>query len=210
MRKDLKYTVKKAFARHDALVERDLSSVQPKDKSLPRQWEMRLISFKINKTTEVKLGTNLPHDEYPAKDIIALYKERWEIELGFREVINSMLQNALTLRSKKVDLVYQELYGMLLTHTLVRHKIALTVDEVGIRPTRISFNSALRIVLFDYYMMATTNSLHTIPGRMKDLTELLKDFILAKPKQRSYRREKKVDVVRRYPLKKPEHLRKTA
>ena len=101
IRKDLKYTVTKSYTRNDQLVERDLSSARRKDKSLPRQWGIRVISFKINKKTDVKLATNLPHEEYPAKDIIALYKERWEIELGYREVKKSMLNNALTLRSKK-------------------------------------------------------------------------------------------------------------
>ena len=208
VRKDLKYEVMHKYARNDQLVERDLSSARRKDKTLPTHWGMRLISFKTSNKTTVKLATNLQHDAYSAKDIIALYKERWEIELGYREVKKSMLNNALTLRSKKKALVYQELYGMLIAYNLVRHEIALTANEVGLRPTRISFKSALRIVLYDYYMMATTNSLHTIPGRMKDLTETLKDFILPKPDRPANPREIKASTARRYPLKKPENLRK--
>ena len=207
IKKDLKYKVTQQYTRTDQLVERDLSSARRKDKTLPRHWEMRLLTFKTSNKTTVKLATNLPHDEYPAKDVIALYKERWEIELGYREVKTSMLNNALTLRSKKKDLVYQELYGMLLAYNLVRHEIALTANEVGLRPTRISFKSALRIVLYDYYMMATTNSLHTLPARMKDLTDTLKDFILPEPDRPDYPRAVKIKPVK-FPLKKPEHLRK--
>ncbi|GEM_PF-5816806 len=85
-----------------------------------------------NKT--VKLGTNLPHDIYPAKAIIALYQECWEIELEYREIKSSMLDNAITLRSKTKDLVYQELYGMLLAYNRVRYEIALTANEVGCNP----------------------------------------------------------------------------
>jgi len=208
IRKDLKYTVVHHYARNDQWVERDLSSARRKDKSLPRQWRIRLISFKTSKNTTVKLATNLPYETYPTQDIIALYKERWEIELGYREVKVSLLDNALTLRSKKVDLVYQELYGLLLAYNLIRHEIALTANEVGIRPTRISFKSAMRIVLYDYYVMATTNSLHTLPARMKDLTETLKDFILPEPDRPAYPRVLKVSKATRYPLKKPEYLRK--
>lgn len=210
IRKDLKYIVTEEYASDDQLVERDLSSARRKDKTLPRHWRMRVISFKTSSKTTVTLATNLPHDEYPAEDIKALYKERWEIELGYREVKKSMLHNALTLRSKKVELVYQELYGMLLAYNLIRHEIALTADEVGIRPTRISFKSAIRIVLYDYYGMAISNSLHKLPTRMKDLTDTLKDFILPEPDRPSYPREVKVNTVRRYPLKKPERLRKTS
>ena len=210
IRKDLKYDVVDKYSSNDWLVERDLSSARRKDKSLPRQWRMRVIRFKIGKDKWEKIATNLPEQTYSAKDIIALYKERWEIELGYREVKNTMLQSAIKLRSKKVELVYQELYGTLIAYNLVRHEIALTANEVGVRPTRISFIQALRVVLMDHYMMASTNSLHTIPTRMKDLTEALKDFILPKPKRPSYRREVKIDKARRYPLKKPEHLRKKA
>ncbi|MEP3351450.1 MAG: IS4 family transposase [Marinomonas sp.] len=201
IRKDLKYTVKQKYAANDAYVERDLSSARRKDKSLPKHWNMRLITFKIGRNKEVNIATNLPHKDYKAKDIINLYKERWEIELGYREVKVSMLQSALTLRSKKKDLVYQELYGMLIAYNLVRYEIMLTAIEVGIRPTRISFTAALRIVLYDYHMIATTNSLHTIPARMKDITHVLKDFILPKEKRRSNPREKKTHVMRKYATK---------
>lgn len=208
IRKDLKYEVVEKYSSNDQLVERDLSSARRKDKTLPRHWQMRVVSFKIGRNKHVQLATNLPQERYSAKDIVALYKERWEIELGYREVKTTMLENAIKLRSKKVALVYQELYGTLIAYNLVRHEIALTANEVGLRPTRISFIQALRVVLMDHYMMANTDGLHTIPARMKDLTNALKDFILPKPKPRSYPRAKKVDVVRRYPLKKPEHLRK--
>lgn len=210
LRKDIKYDVLEVYASNDHLVERDLSSARRKDKTLPRHWRMRVISFKTSQNKTVKLATNLPIDDYPTDDIIALYRERWEIELGYREVKKSMLDNALTLRSKKVELVYQELYGLLLAYNLIRHEIALTANQVGIRPTRISFTSAMRIVLYDYYGMAISNSLHTLPARMKDLTETLKDFILPEPDRPNYPRALKVQSFRRYPLKRPEHLRKNA
>jgi hypothetical protein len=207
IRKDLKYGVTHSYADNDHLVERDLSSARRKDKTLPKRWGMRLVTYKTANGTTVKLATNLPHDDYPAAGIIALYKERWEIELGYREVKTSMLNKAITLRSKKIDLVYQELYGMLIAYNLVRHEIALTADNVGLRPTRISFKSCLRIVLYDYAITASTNSLHTIPARMKDLTETLKDFILPEPDRPDYPRAVKIKPTR-FPLKKAEHLRK--
>ncbi|MEQ3660102.1 MAG: hypothetical protein ABNH21_14225 [Glaciecola sp.] len=111
----------------------------------------------------------------------------------------------VTLRSKKIDLVYQELYGMLIAYNLVRHEIALTADNVGLRPTRISFKSCLRIVLYDYAITASTNSLHTIPARRKDLTETLKDFILPQPDRPDYNRVVKIKPTK-FPLKKAEYL----
>ncbi|MFU7510388.1 transposase, partial [Vibrio cholerae] len=49
---------------------------------------------------------------YIGADIAELYSHRWEIELGYREMKQSMLQNSLTLRSKTPALVKQELWGM--------------------------------------------------------------------------------------------------
>jgi len=40
-----------------------------------------------------------------------LYQERWEIELGFRDIKSSMQHNAITLHSMTVELDYQELWG---------------------------------------------------------------------------------------------------
>ena len=45
--------------------------------------------------------TSLPHAYYSAEAIANPYKERWEIELGFRDIKSSMQKNAITLRSKK-------------------------------------------------------------------------------------------------------------
>ncbi|WNO61045.1 transposase [Rheinheimera sp. MMS21-TC3] len=48
---------------------------------------------------------------FPATDIVALYSNRWEIELAFREIKQSMLDNAYMLCTKLSDMVKQELWG---------------------------------------------------------------------------------------------------
>ena len=59
---------------------------------------------------------------FSAAQVATLYHERWEIELGYRDIKSAMQHNAITLRSKKVDLVYQELWGLLLGYNLVRRE----------------------------------------------------------------------------------------
>ena len=49
----------------------------------------------------------LPVARFSAAQVATLYHERWEIELGYRDIKSAMQHNAITLRSKKVDLVYQ-------------------------------------------------------------------------------------------------------
>ena len=48
---------------------------------------------------------------YPGTEMAELYSHRWEIELGYREIKQTMQLSRLTLRSKKPELVEQELWG---------------------------------------------------------------------------------------------------
>lgn len=78
--------------------------------------------------------TSLPADHFEAKTVAALYHQRWQIELGFRDIKSSMQHNALTLRSKTVELVYQELWGLLLAYNLIRREASLATVSHGYSP----------------------------------------------------------------------------
>ncbi|ENB3329859.1 IS4 family transposase, partial [Escherichia coli] len=49
---------------------------------------------------------------FPGGEMGDLYSHRWEIELGYREIKQTMQRSRLTLRSKKPELVEQELWGV--------------------------------------------------------------------------------------------------
>ena len=59
-------------------------------------------------------------DAYPAEELIDLYHERWEIELAYDEVKTHLLEREETIRSRTVDGVAQEIWGILLTYNLIR------------------------------------------------------------------------------------------
>ena len=56
----------------------------------------------------------------PALDLISCYHERWEIELVIDELKTHQRLSPQPLRSKSPELLYQELYGLLLAHYAVR------------------------------------------------------------------------------------------
>lgn len=210
MKADINYSVKETYADNDLCVERNLRShARKRCPALPNQWQFRLIRYEIEGFPPRQISTNLPHDQYSAQDIIKLYHERWQIELGYREIKKGMLNSAITLRSKKADLVHQEIYGLLLAYNLVRHEMALTAQVVNIRPARISFKAALRIVVYDYYGISTTQSPQKIPARMKDLTDTLRDFILPEPDRPSYPRTLKSSN-NKYPVRGAKRPKNTA
>jgi IS4 transposase len=90
--------------------------------------------------------TILDPDQAPAKELAALYHERWEIESSFDELKTHLRGRQITLRSKTPDLVKQEFYGMMMAHFAIRglmHEAALK-EEVD--PDRLSFLHAVRVI----------------------------------------------------------------
>jgi len=82
----------------------------------------------------------------PAKELAALYRERWEIETALDELKTHLRGAQIVLRSKTPELVQQEFYGLLLAHFAIRglmHEAALQVDE---DPDRLSFVHAVHVV----------------------------------------------------------------
>lgn len=76
--------------------------------SLPKHTVYRVITFtKDDKVTF--LGTTLlDPDQHPAAELVALYRERWEIELAFDEIKNHLGPGG-PIRSRTPEGVRQEL-----------------------------------------------------------------------------------------------------
>ena len=82
----------------------------------------------------------------PARELAALYHERWEIETALDELKTHLRGAQIVLRSKTPELVRQEFYGLLMAHFVIRglmHKAALKADE---DPDCLSFLHAVRVV----------------------------------------------------------------
>ena len=92
------------------------------------------------------ITTILDHEQAPARELAALYHERWEIETTLDELKTHLRGAQIVLRSKKPDLARQEFFGLLMAHFAVRglmHEAALKADE---DPDRLSFLHSVRVV----------------------------------------------------------------
>lgn len=92
------------------------------------------------------LTTILDPEEAPAKELAALYHERWEIETTLAELKTHLRGRQTVLRSRTPELVRQEFWGFLLAHFAIRglmHEAALKADE---DPDRLSFLHAVRVL----------------------------------------------------------------
>lgn len=90
--------------------------------------------------------TLLDEKEYPARELICLYHERWEIEIANDELKTHQLARLVDLRSRTPVGVRQELYGVLLAYNAVRRLMHEAALAEQIDPRRLSFLDSLRII----------------------------------------------------------------
>jgi hypothetical protein len=204
-----KWTVLKRLGRGDLLVEMEVSSVaRAKDPSLPRTWVARAIEYKRKGFPPQTLLTSLlDPSEFPAAEIVPLYHERWEIELGYDELKTEVLDREEAIRSKSPVGVAQELWGVLLAYNLVRLEMERVADEAGVEPTRISFVAAYHLVC-DEWLWCAVASPGAIPKHLRNLRAKLARLILPPRRARTYPRAVKVKMSS-YLLKRPKHARKS-
>ena len=92
-------------------------------KALPQTLTVRLIRFAVDipgfRCKMVIVATTLLDPlAYPAEMIAALYRDRWLIELRFRDIKTTMGMEEL--RGKSADIVRKEIYMHLLAYNLIR------------------------------------------------------------------------------------------
>ena len=187
-KKNSKWRVLESFGRFDKLVESTVSSeARRKNPSLPETFTARAIRYKHpdSKGRQWLLTSLKDADTYPAKELIALYHERWEIELGYDEIKTHMLERKETIRSQTDAGVRQELWGILLTYNLIRLEMDKIAREAKLPPNRISFVAAMRFIR-DEWAWCSIASPGSIPKKLKRMRERIVDFVL--PPRRSQRR----------------------
>jgi hypothetical protein len=81
-----------------------------------------------------------------AERLAAAYHQRWEHEIGNKQLKTHLLGPGKILRSKKPDTVRQEIYGYLLTHYAISALICRAATEADIDPDRVKFLRTVRII----------------------------------------------------------------
>jgi Insertion element 4 transposase N-terminal/Transposase DDE domain len=114
--------------------------------------EVRVIDYElagspVSTTDSYRLITNLMDcEQAPAKQLAALYHERWEIEGVFDELKTHLGGSSTVLRSKTPELVQQELWGLLMAHFAVRQLMAQAAWKRSLDPDALSFTHATRVL----------------------------------------------------------------
>lgn len=143
----------KRLGRHDQLVE----YVKPKKRpvwmtdaqyaALPEALTVRELRFTIalkgRRTRVITLATTLlDPEQYPAADLAELYGQRWQIELNFRHLKQTLKMDVL--RCHTVAGVQKELTMYALVYNLVRLVMREAARRQEVDVARISFVDAVR------------------------------------------------------------------
>lgn len=127
------------------------------DQTLPRHPDTiaRLVSFTITtrttrgrtKTSVIKvLTTLLDHVRFPAREIAALYAERWQIEIAYLHLKKTIKGTGRVLRGRSPTLARQETWAMLLIHNMTATIAARAAGRAGIDPDLIPFTTVLSLI----------------------------------------------------------------
>lgn len=147
----------------------------------------RVVAYQHEGGDRSRIFTTLTDAErHPADELVALYHERWELEVGFDELKTHMLQRRECLRSKKPDGVAQETWALLLTYNLLRREMYVVAVENKVPPRRVSFWTSLLRVRDFLLFAAMTSAPGNIPARLTDLDADMARLLL--PERRSDRR----------------------
>lgn len=202
LKKGARYEVIRRFSKRDCLVSLPVSPQARKQwPDAPEYLMARLVSRSVNGQVRQVLTSMVDPMRYPPSDITDLYAHRWEIELGYREMKQYMLGNRLTLRSKKPQMIRQELWGTLLAYNLLRFQMArMAYSLKGIHPNQISFNQAAGMIIKELMLLPAVSP-GKVPAVVKALTDMAPAFVLPLRRERVYPRAVKKRP-QRYALRK--------
>ena len=204
-RKNNKWRMVKRLGPGDALAEILVNRrSRREDPSLPERWPVRAIRYRRRGFREQTLLTSLLDPvRYPRDEIVALYHERWELELGYDEVKTEMLEREETIRSQTPAGVEQELWGIALAYNLVRLEMERAAAIAAVPPIRMGFAACFRAIKFQLLLFAAIS-----PGKMAKVLERFHHELAAScvlPPRRSerlYPRAVKIKMSN-YPRKRP-------
>lgn len=113
--------------------------------------QVRVLAYQLKDTGSAAgpddyrlVTTLLDPRRHPARQLAALYRERWEIESVFAEIKTCQRGAKVVLSSKTPDGVLQQIWAHLLVHHALRELMLRTAATRQLDPDRISFTETLR------------------------------------------------------------------
>jgi hypothetical protein len=117
-----------------------------------REMVVRVVEFHLRGFRPSRLITNLFDESISARELVRHYHKRWEVEIAFDEIKThqcaTLRGHAPTvLRSKRSDLVQQELYALMISYNALRVLMQQGAYRQKRDPLSLSFLESLQAVI---------------------------------------------------------------
>jgi hypothetical protein len=183
VRKKARSTRIKRYAKGDHLVTvrlpRHLRRAHPE---LPRIVILRELTAQIRGRWYRYFTTLLNHKLYPARELIALYARRWEVETSIDEVKThqcaaTTVNRPVIFRSKRYRRVLQEAYALVIAYNVIRVIMTQAAATVSITPLRLSFVDSVEHIRQAALLMAISPT-YALPAIYRDLLACVAQCLL--------------------------------
>lgn len=200
------------------------------------QFLVRVIEFKIPGFRPVRLITNIMDQDITAKELACHYHKRWDIEISYDEIKTHQCctmrgQCPTILRSKRVELIKQEIYAIIIVYNQLRFMMCQAAAIHNHDPLNISFidtrqwiidivpwmsitSTEMKESLFNYLLELISQSTTDRPRRPRVNPRVVKvkmsKFPLKRQKHKSQERHLEEEVTIIPPLDQPVKLEKAS
>jgi hypothetical protein len=125
-----------------------IAEVIPPKKAGRVSFRLRVIEYRLPGSDEVYrlVTTILDPARAPAKELAALYHERWDIEGFLKQIKSVQLNSEKIFRSKSPDGVRQEFWAHLAVHYATMCVQVDAADHAKLDPDRISHKNTVRVL----------------------------------------------------------------
>lgn len=193
-------------------VEDPASRTSKRRKFRHMQFLVRVIEFQIPGFRPVRLITNIMDKDITAKELACHYHKRWDIEIGYDEIKTHQCatlrgQCPTHLRSKRSDLVKQEIYAMFIVYNHIRMLMYKAATDNNHDPLEISFLDSSQWIIDAVSHMSEASS-STRENQITYLLQLISESKIDRPRRpRVNPRVVKVKMSK-FSLKKAKHTSK--
>jgi hypothetical protein len=113
---------------------------------------VRVIEVHIKGFRSFRLITSLLDESISAIEIVKHYHKRWDIEISYDEIKTHQCatlrgQAPTIFRSKRAELVKQELYALLISYNMTRWLMFQSVEGNGVQALQLSFLDCLQWII---------------------------------------------------------------
>jgi hypothetical protein len=149
---------------------------------------VRVIVFQIPGFRPVRLITTILDPEITARQIAVHYHKRWDIEIAYDEIKTHQCatlrgQTPTNIRSKRSDLVEQELFSLIITYNIIRSIIDESSRQYGTNPLTISFLESLQIIIEAAPFMISGCSSNSVEDSRSYLFKLIANSPIDRPRR---------------------------